>query len=102
MEFFGSGTFWFIEGILFSLSLVALKYWAEDRHLNMPWWKWLLLLIWIFYCGFVIAFIGTNIGESELTAALRGGILFGLIAIISAVGLIRIINLPLTKTSESE
>ena len=102
MEFFTSGAFWFIEGVLFVSVLASIKYWTEDRQYYMPWWKWALLIGWLFYAGFVIAFIGTNIGENELTAALRGGILFGLIAIISVVGLIRILALPPKTPSKSK
>lgn len=102
MDFFTSGTFWFIEGFLFFSILIALKYWVEDKQYYMPWWKWVLLVIWIFFSAFTIAFIGTNVGENEITAAFRGGIFFGLIAIIFAVGLIRILHLPGTKTSKSE
>ena len=102
MEFFASGIFWFIEGLIFVSILLALRYWAEDHGYYMPWWKWLLLIVWIFFCGFTIAFIGTSIGENELTAAFRGGILLGLLAIISAVGLIRVLALPRKLSSEAE
>jgi hypothetical protein len=91
MSFFNSGLFWFIEGIFACLVVIGLKIWMEDRGIPMPFWKWLLFGLWILFLGFTIAFIGTNIGENEATAALKGGILFGLISIILGVGLWRLL-----------
>jgi len=102
MEFFTSGVFWFIEGILFVSILTSVKYWTEDRQYFMPWWKWSFLIVWIYYCGFTIAFIFTNIGENELTAAFRGGIFFSLIAIVSAVGLYRLLAIPCPTSSDEK
>ena len=34
--------------------------------------------------GFTIAFVTTSIGENEKTAALRGGLVFGLISFVLA------------------
>ena len=91
MQFFSSGLFWFLEGIFACLFIIGFKFWAEDREYIMPLWKWLLLGIWIVLFGFTLAFVGTSLGEGEPNAALFGGIIFGLITIISAVGLWRII-----------
>ncbi len=91
MNFFNSGLFWFIEGIFACLVIIGIKIWMEDRGIPMPFWKWLLFGFWILFLGFTIAFIGTNIGENETTAAVKGGILFGLISIISGVGLWRLL-----------
>lgn len=92
MHFFTSGLFWFLEGIFACLFIIGFKFWAEDKGYNLPFWKWLLLGIWIVLCGFTIAFVGTSLGEGEPNAALFGGIIFGLITIISAVGMWRIIT----------
>jgi drug/metabolite transporter (DMT)-like permease len=89
MHFFSSGLFWFLEGIFACLFVIGFKFWMEDRGVPMPFWKWLLLGLWILFFGFTIAFVGTNLGESESTAAFRGGIIFGLTAMITAVGLWR-------------
>ncbi len=91
MSFFNSGLFWFIQGIFVCLIVVGFKIWMEDREIPMPFWKWLLLGIWVLLFGFTIAFVGTNLGEKEPQAALLGGIVFGLIAIITAVGLWRLL-----------
>jgi hypothetical protein len=89
MRIFNSGFFWFVEGILLSLMVLGLSAWARDRSLPMPAWKWLVFLVWVAFTGFTIAFVGTSLGEGEPTAATRGGILFGLIAIIGGVGVWR-------------
>ena len=91
MHFFTSGLFWFLEGILACLVVIGLKIWTEDRSIPMPSWKWILFGLWILFFGFTIAFVGTSIGEKEITAALRGGILFGLVSVISGVGLWRVL-----------
>ncbi len=92
MEFFTSGMFWFLEGIFFCLFIIGFKLWGEDKGLVMPFWKWILLGIWIVLFGFTIAFVGTSLGENEPNAALFGGIIFGLISLVSGVGLWRIIK----------
>ena len=56
MAFFTSGLFWFIEGVFACLATMGLKYWAEDRGIAMPWWKWLLPGLWILFAGFYVRF----------------------------------------------
>ncbi len=92
MQFFTSGFFWFLEGIFSCLFIIAFKFWAEDHGYIMSFWKWILLVVWIVLFGFTLAFVGTSLGEGEANAALFGGIIFGLITIISAVGLWRIVK----------
>jgi len=58
----------------------------------MPFWKWILLGLWALFFGFTIAFVGTNLGEKEPKAALLGGIIFGLLTVISGVGLWRVLK----------
>ena len=93
MGFFNTGLFWFIEGIFACLVVIGLKTWAEDHNIHMPFWKWILFGFWILFFGFTIAFVGTSIGENEMVAATKGGIIFGIISIISGVGLWRIIKI---------
>ena len=93
MGFFNTGLFWFIEGIFACLVVIGLKTWAEDHNIPMPFWKWILFGFWILFFGFTIAFVGTSIGENEMVAATKGGIIFGIISIISGVGLWRIIKI---------
>ena len=64
----------------------------EDRGIPMPLWKWVLFVLWILLLGFTIAFIGTNIGEDEITAAKLGGLVFGLLSVVTGVGLWRLLK----------
>jgi hypothetical protein len=86
MIFFTSGLFWFLEGIMACLMVIGFKVWTEDRGIPMPPWKWILFGLWACFAAFTIAFVGTSIGESEMDAAVKGGILFGVISVITAVG----------------
>jgi hypothetical protein len=97
MSFFTSGTFWFLEGILAALMVIGFKTWMEDRGVPMPVWKWILFGLWVLWLGVTIAFITTSIGENETTAAVKGGIIFSLIAIISGVGLWRLLQMGRVK-----
>ena len=87
MDFFQSGIFWIIEGILLCVVLTGLKIWLEDRRISMNPWKWGAVVIWIVTFGVYIAFITTSLGENETAAALKGGILFGVILLVAALGL---------------
>jgi hypothetical protein len=91
MQFFSSGLFWFIEGIFACLVVIGLKITMEDKGISMPLWKWTLFVLWILLFGFTIAFVGTNIGEKEMTAAKLGGLVFGLLSVITGVGLWRLL-----------
>ncbi len=89
MQIFNSGLFWFVEGIIFCIVTAGFYVWMKDRGVNMNVGRWLAYFLWIFFLGFTIAFAGTSLGENEPSAALKGGILFGLITIISGAGLWR-------------
>jgi bacteriorhodopsin len=93
MSFFTSGTFWFLEGILAALIVTGFKTWMEDRGVPMTVWKWILFVLWVLWLGFTIAFITTSIGENETNAAVKGGIIFSLIAVIAGVGLWRLLQI---------
>ena len=91
MDFFNSGFFWFLEGMLFCIVLVGFRAWMKDRGVQMTLWKWMALICWILFFGFTLAFIGTSLGENEPAAALRGGILFGLLTVLVGVVLARFV-----------
>jgi len=97
MHFFNSGLFWFIEGIFTCLAVIGLKIWMEDKGIPMPFWKWLLLGLWVLFFGFTIAFVTTSLGENEPTAAKIGGIAFGLISLVTGFGLWRLLLLKRKK-----
>ncbi len=102
MSFFTSGTFWFIEGVLFIVLLTALRVWLKTKGAAMTWWKWFLLVVWIFLAGFTAAFIGTNIGEGEYTAALRGGGASAILVLIYALVLLRVLGVSGGRKYERE
>jgi len=102
MQIFNSGFFWFAEGILFCLILVGFRAWAQGRGIPLPGWKWAALLAWLLIAGFTIAFVGTSLGENEATAAVRGGLLFGLITVITGVGLWRLLLSGAARTEREE
>ena len=97
MSIFNSGFFWFIEAILTCLVILGIKTWAEDRGIKLTWWKWLLILLWFSLAGFTLAFVGTSLGENEPIAALRGGVLFGVLTIILGVACWRLLSLKKKK-----
>ena len=97
MHFFNSGLFWFIEGIFTCLVVIGLKIWMEDKGIPMPFWKWLLLGLWVLFFGFTIAFVTTSLGENEPYAAKIGGIVFGLISLVTGFGLWRLLLLKRKK-----
>lgn len=102
MSFFTSGTFWFIEGIFFVVLILALRSWLKRKGSAMTWWKWIMLVLWIFLAGFTAAFIGTNLGEGEQTAALRGGGIFTVIVLVYALVLMRVLGITGTKKNRPE
>ena len=59
----------------------------------MPYWKWISLGAWVLLAGFTLAFVGTSFGEGEPAAAIRGGILFGVIVVVSGAGLWRLLKI---------
>lgn len=93
MQWFNSGFFWFIEGILFCLVILGLRAWARDNGVPMPPWKWVVFIAWLMFFGFTIAFIGTSLGEGEPDAAKRGGILFSALVVISGFALWRLLKI---------
>jgi len=82
MGFFQSNIFWFIEGVLAVIVIIGFNEWCKDHNIKMYWWKWTVFILVLFTIGFTVTFITTSLGEREVTAALRGGIIFGSISII--------------------
>ena len=93
MAFFNSGFFWFIEGVLAFLTILALKIWAEDKKIPMPFWKWPIVIAWLLFICACVAYVGTSIGEGETSAALMGTVFGFVIIVISGVIVWRFIKL---------
>jgi len=89
---FSSGLFWFLEGIFFCLALIGLRTWTQDKGIPMPFWKWAVSILWLIFLGFTIAFVGTSLGEGESQAAILGGIIFGLISVVTLLILWKIMG----------
>ncbi len=92
MDFFNSGFFWFIEGVLACLAIIALRTWAQDRKIPMPFWKWPMVVAWVLFLAISIAYIGTSIGEGEMDAAFFGAVFATVIAFISGVVVWRLLR----------
>ena len=82
MNFFTSGIFWFIEGIFAVVITLGFNQWVKDHNIKMYWWKWVGFYLVVISFGFTIAFVTTSVGENEKTAALRGGLVFGLLSFV--------------------
>ncbi len=92
MSFFTSGAFWFFEGILACLVVIGFKIWMEDRKVTMTYWKWMLFGLWLGLAGVTLAFIGTNLGENEPNAAIKGGLMLGFFTVMLGVIFWRLIH----------
>ncbi len=93
MGFFGSSFFWFIEGIFACLAIIALRIWAQDKGIRMPFWKWPAIIAWVTFVAISIAFVGTSIGEGESNAAFFGAVSAAVIASISGVVVWRLLRM---------
>ena len=47
--------------------------------------------MWMLLFGFTLAFVGTSLGEGEVQAAVKGGIMFAVVVVISGAALGRLI-----------
>ena len=92
MWIFDGPLFWFVLGILSCLAVMAFKQWAGDRRLRMVWWKWIGVIGWMVFVGASLAFVGTSLGEGEARAAIMGALFAGVIALVSAVVLWRVLQ----------
>ena len=92
MFLFNSGLFWFIQGIFVCLIIGGLRAWMADKQIPMPWWKWLLAGAWLVFVAVSIAYVGTSLGEGEPHAARMGALFAGVLAVISAVILGRVLR----------
>jgi len=93
MGFFDSGFFWFTEGLLACLAIIALKIWAEDKRIHMPFWKWTVVIGWVLFLSVSVAYVGTSLGEGETHAAFIGAILASVLAVVSGVIVWRLLTI---------
>ena len=93
MSFFESNIFWFIEGLLACVSIIAFRVWARDKGIDMPLWKWPVLIVWVLILGISIGFVATSIGEGEMDAAFYGSVFGAVIAAVSGVVVWRLLKI---------
>lgn len=87
----GTVVFAFIVGLLTGLVIMGARTWAVDLGLKMNWWKWSLAILWYLMLNFSVLLAFTMIGEGEKSAGLKMLLFFGIILIILAVGLARLL-----------
>jgi hypothetical protein len=92
MFVFSSNLFWFVQGILACLAMWGLRIWMQDKHIPMPWWKWLLVMLWLCFSGLSLAFVGTSLAEGEVQAACLGGLFGGVISVVAGVVIGRVLR----------
>jgi hypothetical protein len=99
MNFLTSGTFFFILGILFLVTMIGAKIWFEDLGLKMNWWKWTLTILWWFLLWGTLAAPMTLLAEREAKGALGTFGILGIVTIILGVGLWRLLLSGRTKVT---
>lgn len=99
LEFFTSGTFWFIIGILTVFVAMGANAWFKERGFTMNWWKWLLTALWYLLLNITVAAPFTLFAEREPEGAWATLGIFGVITIVLGVGLWRL--LVRGKTAEA-
>ncbi len=94
---FSGAVFWFLMGMLFILVAKGARVWAEDLNLRMTWWKWALSVCWYGLLVFSVSLSLTFVGENESGAGLRALLFMGVITIILAAGLVRVLLIGRNK-----
>ncbi len=80
-----------IIGIVLSLGFIKLVDLLKSKNIKLIWWQWIIVVFWFLYCAFLIMMIESFINESALKAALIMGLIFGFIAVVWAVLVVRFI-----------
>ncbi len=93
MSFFETNIFWFIEGVLACVAIIAFRMWAQDKNIKMSPWKWPVVIAWIIFIAVAIGFVTTSIGEGEKDAAFYGAVSGAVIAAVSGVMVWRLLKL---------
>jgi len=76
-------------GVLYTIFVIGVRYWAKDLGINMTIAKWIVAIIWFLFLNLTIAGGFTLIGEDESRAGYYFLGFFGVITIIFGVGLWR-------------
>jgi len=81
--------FWILMGVLYTVFVISIRYWAKDFGLNMTITKWIVSAFWFLFLNLTIAGAFTLFGEDEQRAGFYFLGFFGVITIIFGVGLWR-------------
>ncbi len=65
--------------------------WSKSLNLRMNWWKWILAAIWYFLLLFCLYLDFTFMGEGEVSTGWKLLLFQGVILLVLAVGLVRIL-----------
>ena len=80
-----------IIGIVLSFGFIKLVDFLKSKNIKLTWWHWIIVVFWFLYCAFLFMMIESFMDENALKAALIMGLIFGFIAIIWAVLVVRFI-----------
>ncbi len=84
--------FWIVMGLLYALLILGARIWFKDLGYQMNWWKWFITACWFIFLSVTIAGGFTLFGENEMKAGYYFLGLFGMISVISGVGVWRLLS----------
>lgn len=84
---------WVIIGFSIAVFSIGLRYWLQDLHIMMRWWKWLLLLLWLVIAAAGVAAAFTLMGEGEWNAGKRLLLFMGALLLITGTILWKILKM---------
>ncbi|MBC35069.1 MAG: hypothetical protein CL663_03370 [Bacteroidetes bacterium] len=92
LEIFSEPFFWIIMGACYTFMFLGASYWAKDLGLKMNVWKWLFTGFWFALLTLTISGGFTLFGENEWRAGYYFLGFLGVIVIILAVVLWRVVK----------
>ena len=84
--------FWIVLGLIYALVIAGASIWFKDLGFKMNWWKWLVAGTWFALLSLTIGAGFTLIGEDEFKAGYYFLGVFGMICLISGVGVWRLLS----------
>ena len=84
--------FWIVMGLLYAFLILGARVWFKDLGFQMYWWKWLITAFWFTFLSITVAGGFTLFGENEIKAGYYFLGLFGMVSIVSGVGIWRLLS----------